>query len=87
MIKRCCEYGNVPNLWSVNKLCFGASLFFLIFNASVGSFKDAIVLYEFFLPLTRTISKRTRMLVLRVKSKLFFIQSKRMGQFIKVESD
>ena len=33
-----------------------------------------------------TVSKRTRMFVLQMKSKVFFIQSK-MGQFIKIESD
>ena len=79
--------GQRPEFVELNKLCFGDSLFSLIFNASMGSFKDAIVIYEFFLTLTRTITKRTRMFVLRVKSKLFFIQSKKMGQFIKVESD
>ena len=34
-----------------------------------------------------TASKRTRMFVLQIKSKMFFIQSKKMGQFIKIESD
>ena len=33
-----------------------------------------------------TVSKRTRMFVLQMKSKVFFIQSK-MRQFIKIESD
>ena len=32
---------------------------------------------------TFTVSKRTRMFVLQMKSKVFFIQSKKMGQFIK----
>ena len=34
-----------------------------------------------------TVSKRTRMFALQIKSNVFFIQSKKMGQFIKIESD
>ena len=34
-----------------------------------------------------TVSKRTRMFVLQMKSKAFLIQSKKIGQFIKIESD
>ena len=34
-----------------------------------------------------TVSKRTRMFVLQMKSKEFFINLKKMSQFIKVESD
>ena len=34
-----------------------------------------------------TVSKRTRMFVLWMKIKVFFIQFKKMGQFIKIESD
>ena len=34
------------------------------------------------------VSKRTRMFALQVKSKVFFIQfKKKMGQFVKIESD
>ena len=36
---------------------------------------------------TFTVSKRTRMFVLYVKSKVSFFQSKKIGQFIKIESD
>ena len=32
-----------------------------------------------------TVSKRTRMFVLQMKSKASFIQSKKIGQFIKIE--
>ena len=34
-----------------------------------------------------TVSKLTRMFVLQMKSKVLFIQFKKMGQFIKIESD
>ena len=33
------------------------------------------------------VSKRTRMFVLQMNSKVFFIPSKKMGQFIKIESE
>ena len=33
------------------------------------------------------VSKRTRMFVLQMKSKAFLIQSKKIGEFIKIESD
>ena len=34
-----------------------------------------------------TVSKRTRMFVLQMKSKVCFIQSKKMGQFINIQSE
>ena len=34
-----------------------------------------------------TVNKLTRMFVLQMKSKVFFIQCKKMSQFIKIESD
>ena len=34
-----------------------------------------------------TVIKRTRMFVLQLKNKVFFIQSKKNCQFIKIESD
>ena len=34
-----------------------------------------------------TVSKRNRMFVPQTKSKVFFVQSKKLGQFIKVQSD
>ena len=34
-----------------------------------------------------TVSKRTRMFAPQTESKVVFIQSKEMGQFIKIESD
>ena len=41
--------------------------------------------HEFFIFM---VSKRTRMFALQVKSKVFFIQfKKKMGQFVKIESD
>ena len=44
------------------------------------------VRHEFFIFM---VSKRTRMFALQVKSKVFFIQfkKKKMGQFVKIESD
>ena len=43
------------------------------------------VRHEFFIFM---VSKRTRMFELQVKSKVFFIQfKKKMGQFVKIESD
>ena len=52
MIKRCCEYDNVANFWSVNNFA-SVRLFFPLFNASMSPFKEAIVRYEYFLLLTR----------------------------------
>ena len=72
VIKRCCEYGNIMNLWSVNKLRFSASFFFPFFlNASMGSFKDAIVQYEFFLLLTRTVIYSSPNLDLPIQLRFF----------------
>ena len=43
------------------------------------------VRHEFFIFM---VSKHTRMFALQVKSKVFFIQfKKKMGQFVKIESD
>ena len=39
---------------------------------------------QFFIFMVR---KHTSMFVLQMKSKVFFIESKKMGQFIKIESD